>query len=279
LVDPVTVDRITSKWRSDEQRSGSHGGDPDQDQDALDRTTIETIEELHSEVVQAEAEQRFGLLRGRRSAQLADAQAAEEAFLSQHGFATYNDYRLRIRRSTISSPDPDEVQGEPARTDRHDERNEIAEVQPIPTEVVPEPVITPPSLPMAPQWEPVRPASGWQPAPSGEFSSESAPLLDAIRAGAEAWVTSRLEQAEIRCAEIIDRATREAAELVGRATGVSEMTQALVSDVTSRAEAVASVTSELASLIAQAQNRAAGILEDLRASAERPILQPEVPAR
>ncbi|HVM65908.1 MAG TPA: hypothetical protein VMU14_13670 [Acidimicrobiales bacterium] len=71
----------------------------------LDRETIEKIEDLHAAVVRAEAEQRFGLLRGKRTRQVAEAEAAEQAFLHEHGFATYNDFRLRIRRSTVVEPD------------------------------------------------------------------------------------------------------------------------------------------------------------------------------
>jgi hypothetical protein len=73
--------------------------------DVLDRETIEKIEDLHAAVVRAEAEQRFGLLRGKRTRQVAEAEAAEQAFLHEHGFATYNDFRLRIRRSTVVEPD------------------------------------------------------------------------------------------------------------------------------------------------------------------------------
>jgi hypothetical protein len=73
--------------------------------DVLDRETIERIEELHAAVVRAEAEQRFGLLRGKRTRQVAEAEAAEQAFLHEQGFATYNDFRLRIRRSTVAEPD------------------------------------------------------------------------------------------------------------------------------------------------------------------------------
>ncbi len=71
----------------------------------LDRDTIEQIEELHAAVVRAEAEQRFGLLRGKRTRQVAEAEAAEQAYLNAQGFATYNDFRLRIRRSTVFEPD------------------------------------------------------------------------------------------------------------------------------------------------------------------------------
>jgi len=86
-------------------RPAGDGDDAHRMRDVLDRDTIEKIEELHATVVRAEAEQRFGLLRGKRTRQVAEAEAAEQAFLHEHGFATYNDFRLRIRRSTVVEPD------------------------------------------------------------------------------------------------------------------------------------------------------------------------------
>jgi len=80
------------------------GEDTNRMRDVLDRETIEKIEELHAAVVRAEAEQRFGLLRGKRTRQAGEAEAAEQEFLHLHGFATYNDFRLRIRRSTVAEP-------------------------------------------------------------------------------------------------------------------------------------------------------------------------------
>src|SRR3984893_5206561 len=101
----TTVDGSTSHEFGDHSVTMDH--DPDGNasdshrmRDVLDRETIDQIEELHGAVVRAEAEQRFGLLRGKRTRQGAEAEAAEQAFLHQHGFATYNDFRLRIRRST-----------------------------------------------------------------------------------------------------------------------------------------------------------------------------------
>jgi len=74
--------------------------------ESLDSATISAIEALHATVLKAEAEQRFGLLRGRRTKQLTDAEEAEREFLDRNGFATYNDFRLRIRRSTPAPPPP-----------------------------------------------------------------------------------------------------------------------------------------------------------------------------
>jgi len=74
--------------------------------ESLDSATISGIEALHAAVLKAEAEQRFGLLRGRRSKQLTEAEEAENEFLERNGFATYNDFRLRVRRSTPAPPPP-----------------------------------------------------------------------------------------------------------------------------------------------------------------------------
>jgi hypothetical protein len=67
--------------------------------DVLDRGTIDRIEELHGAVMRAEAEHRFGLMRSKRTPEAIEAEAAERAFLAEHGFAGYTDYRLRIRRA------------------------------------------------------------------------------------------------------------------------------------------------------------------------------------
>jgi len=69
--------------------------------DALDPRTVDEIERLRSAVMHAEAEQRFGVGRTRRTELLVAAEEAERAFLNAQGFASYNDYRLRIRRSTV----------------------------------------------------------------------------------------------------------------------------------------------------------------------------------
>ncbi len=74
--------------------------------ESLDSATISAIETLHATVLKAEAEQRFGLLRGRRTKQLTEAEEAENEFLERNGFATYNDFRLRVRRSTPAPPPP-----------------------------------------------------------------------------------------------------------------------------------------------------------------------------
>ena len=74
--------------------------------ESLDAATISGIEALHAAVLKGEAEQRFGLLRGRRSKQLTEAEEAEKEFLDRNGFATYNDFRLRVRRSTPAPPPP-----------------------------------------------------------------------------------------------------------------------------------------------------------------------------
>jgi hypothetical protein len=76
----------------------------EQTNDVLDTPTIERIEELHGAVVWAEKDRRFGMLRPRRDEEIRAARSAEEVFLNEHGFATYTDYRLRVRRSRVAAP-------------------------------------------------------------------------------------------------------------------------------------------------------------------------------
>jgi len=83
--------------------------------DVLSTDTIARIEELHTAVLWAEKERRFGMLRARRAEELRAAMSAEEEFLNEQGFATYNDYRLRIRRSQVERPEP--VEPEPVHCD------------------------------------------------------------------------------------------------------------------------------------------------------------------
>jgi hypothetical protein len=71
--------------------------------DVLSVETISRIEELHSTVLWAEKERRFGMLRPRRAEELLAAQSAEQEFLDEHGFASYTDFRLRIRRSKVGA--------------------------------------------------------------------------------------------------------------------------------------------------------------------------------
>jgi hypothetical protein len=72
--------------------------------DVLSVETIARIEELHSTVLWAEKERRFGILRPRRGEELRAAVSAEQDFLNEHGFASYNEFRLRIRRSKAVAP-------------------------------------------------------------------------------------------------------------------------------------------------------------------------------
>jgi hypothetical protein len=248
-------------------------------QDVLDRATIDTIEELHSTVLQVEAEQRFGLFGGRRSAQLEEAQGAERAFLAEHDFATYNDYRLRIRRSTVSPPAP----AAPPRAataevaaDGPPERDEAMDAETITALAVKASTAVPPRRdPGPPELTVGRPSTETQPPPnSGEFQTASAELLDSVRAEMASWVAARIETLEAQSAEIVDRATREAAELVARADGVYEMTQALANEVTRRAEALVNATSDMPAAIAQTRDRVTTELNELGTASERPILHP-----
>jgi hypothetical protein len=247
--------------------------------DALDPGTIARIEELHSTVLQTEAEQRFGLFGGRRSAQLEEAEAAERAFLAEHDFATYNDYRLRIRRSTVSPPAaaaPPRAATEQVAGDSPREQDQAPEAKAI-TGVAGNALTAAPPWrnPGLPELTVGGPLSETQPPPHiGEFQTASARLLDQVRAEAASWVALRIETLEAQSAELIDRATREAAELVARANGVYEMTQSLANEVTRRAEALMDATSEVPAAIAQTRDRLTTVLNELRTAGERPILHP-----
>jgi hypothetical protein len=72
--------------------------------DVLDAGVIWKIEHLHSAVLEMEGERRFG--RSVRSEELTALQAEEQELLEAHGFTSYNDFRLRVRRSTAVAPPP-----------------------------------------------------------------------------------------------------------------------------------------------------------------------------
>jgi len=131
--------------------------------ESLDAATISGIEALHAAVLKAEAEQRFGLLRGRRSKQLTEAEEAEKEFLDRNGFATYNDFRLRVRRSTPAPPPP----------------------PPLPAPVVTEaaaPMVGP-GTPVPPGFIP--PASNEDGAPAGASPAAEAGVPDGSAGGAD----------------------------------------------------------------------------------------------
>jgi hypothetical protein len=252
--DECQMDRLTSpdadEWPSSEAASAPTVGD-----DVLDRETIDTIEELHSAVVRAEAEQRFGMVRGRRPRPPVEAQAAEYAFLAMHGFATYNDFRLRIRRST-ARPVPTIESGP------RDERNLL----PADRGVLPAKPDA--SGQMTDQAEPSRLAVTGLQAESGdaagaEFLRRIRPLLAAFQADADELIASRVEDVERQSAEIVDRASDEAAEIVGRATRAADAVTALVMDAAGQSEHLLAVTEVVPTHIGNLREQTTAVLEAL----------------
>jgi hypothetical protein len=290
------VDGLLNHGSESSGRAGVEDQSPDEAasfrmRDVLDREAIDKIEALHSAVVRAEAEQRFGLLRGKRSRQLIEAEAAEQGFLEEQGFATYNDFRLRIRRSTITE-EPQEA-GESSTyvwDDAYDERaffpesdgpddhgdteNETRadegtgdnpspeegseDMGPLPD---PAPVQAAPPPPMAPP-PPIpatRPDDGA--ASNLDLRRLTEPLFATLQAETDKYVAARMETAERQAADIVNRASREAAEIIGRAARMHEAVKSLVEDVTRQSETFLGITEDLPARIAQIRE---GVSTDLR---------------
>jgi hypothetical protein len=285
------VDGLLNHGSESSGRAGVEDQSPDEAasfrmRDVLDREAIDKIEALHSAVVRAEAEQRFGLLRGKRSRQLVEAEAAEQGFLEEQGFATYNDFRLRIRRSTITEEPPEagesstyvwddeydergffpDADGEPG--DHGDTETEIhtdegtgdhpspeegsEDMGPLP-DPAPVQAAPPPPIPAT------RPDDG---APSNlDLRRLTEPLFATLQAETDKYVGARMEAAERQAADIVNRASREAAEIIGRAARMHEAVKSLVEDVTRQSETFLGITEDLPSRIAQIRE---GVSTDLR---------------
>jgi hypothetical protein len=185
--------------------------------DMLDPGTVDRIEELHAAVLVTEAERRFGR---RHTGELGDAQDEERAFLNAHGFATYNDYRLRIRRSVADT--------EPA----------------LP---VPEAASTGPVATSADAGAVAAPAEPVASAPAvGGHTTEVAPVLvddSVLRSLTGPWIAelkreldryleARVEAADAQADNILSEASRRADDVVTHATQAFDVAEALLRDVT-----------------------------------------------
>jgi hypothetical protein len=67
---------------------------------ALEGSVVEEIEDLHRLVMTKRAAGRFGFLPASSPTQIKDAEAAEQALLAKHGFASYDDFHGRTGGST-----------------------------------------------------------------------------------------------------------------------------------------------------------------------------------
>jgi vacuolar-type H+-ATPase subunit H len=290
-----------------EHDSDRDGFDSHRMRDVLDRETIDQIEELHGAVVRAEAEQRFGLLRGKRTRQVAEAEAAEQAFLHQHGFATYNDFRLRIRRSTalheqepaaaldgglafhdgIDAPAASDPREQPTDTtgsesdpawarDTDSEHDDGADAAPDDERSeegseqmgpLPESAPAPAAAPPVPSFAP-KADGDHAGAASNDFRRLTEPLFATLQAETDRFVAGRIEAAEKQAADILNRASKEAAEIIGRAAKMHDAMKSLVQDIGRQSEAFLSVTEELPTQIAKACDGVAADLQALRDLAE-----------
>ena len=94
------MDHVTSTGAVDRQ--------PDEpaltsNDDVLDAEVVNRIEELHNAVISAEREHRS---MWPKRAPMPPVEA-EQSYLAEHGLASYNDFRLRIRRTVVSAePSP-----------------------------------------------------------------------------------------------------------------------------------------------------------------------------
>ena len=263
----------TMQGEVDWLETGTLGAD-----DVLDRETVDRIEELHAAVAHAEAEQRFGMLRGKRSAHFTEAEDAERAFLNSLGFASYNDYRLRIRRSTAATGWADErgadgrseppPAGAPEATDaggpvwaQAGEADERAVAEPLdeasggpdqPHES-PAAVFQRPPEVLAPGAE--RPERGPLARGVNRGRAEGAPALCAelayavdgffaqLCAETDRLVEDRLKAAEQQAAGIREQAAHEAAELMGQARVVGDAVKAVVDNLAHLSDVVLRATS------------------------------------
>jgi len=202
----------------------------------LDRETVRRIEELHAVVLQTEAAQRFGLFRGKKSAEFADAEAAELAFLNEQGFASYTDFRLRIRRSGIESTAAPALAPPPAAPPQPARLADDGNVAMLDIADPPGPG-RPDDRGNLPPMEPEQPARE-HPRQLTAAPSDFAAVVQAYdvfctRLGAEMdeFVHARLELAERDASEAFDTAAQEAAQLLNRTQALHAATALLIQEL------------------------------------------------
>jgi hypothetical protein len=215
--------------------------------DVLDAEAINRIEELHSAtVVWAQSEHRFGIW-GKRASSTSEAEAAEQAYLAERGFASYNDFRLRIRRSTVTSalpipPGPPRRGGQPM-TDHTEDLEDL-----------------PAPLGASACGDGVGSAARDDEDAAGEqLRRRIAPLVAAFQADADRLMILRTEQVELQTAQILSRASEESAEILRRSTAEYDAVVALVEEALRRFEHLVALTDGLPAMIGGARDEAASI--------------------
>ncbi len=209
--------------------------------DALDLATVVRIEELHSASLKAEAERRFAPLKGWRGQEPTEAELADEAFLNEQGFASYNDFRLRIRRSAVGPPGgADHAGGAEA---GHDP-GPSAEAPGAATAV----------RAGAPASEAPAASEGPLPGPVA-LPLQTGPFWAALKRELDGYLAFHVEMADARAAEVLDDASRQAAEMLASATRCLEESESLSWDAAALVERLGAVIESVLSPLAE--NRAA----------------------
>jgi hypothetical protein len=217
------VDHVTSTGSIDDRESDEWSPRPPDD--VLDADVVKRIEELHTAVLWAENDHRS--TRGKRGATPTVAEAAEQAYLAEHGFATYNDFRLRIRRVVVTAEPPQGLAAEPPQ--RFAAEREV---------VVDESELS----------------------PGDALQRRVARLLAAFRVDAERLISFQVMHVDMRVAEILGRASAEADEILLGATQHREAALTSVKKATRRAKRFLAATDMVPVSIKDAREQATMVL-------------------
>src|SRR5581483_3965593 len=231
--------------------------------DTLDPPTVARIEALHSAVLAAEAERRFSKFGGRRSQELEDACTAEQAFLEAQGFASYNDYRLRIRRS---APAVAQLVGDAPSTG-----DETAETgyDGIACDAECPPGSVEGEASTVPGGGPDRlVTSGPQAAPQAA-SLQTGPFIAELKRELDAYLADQTEKTDARAAKIVEAASRRGAEMIAQARQRLEEAELLMSDATAVARSVTAPVEGFLSAVEESAGRMDRVLAELCERATR----------
>jgi hypothetical protein len=231
--------------------------------DVLDSATIARIEELHNAVLEAEAERRFGR---RRTHELEDARATEQEFLDTHGFASYNDYRLRIRRSGTAVVAPQAGD----RPFVADDNGASVDAALPPGSAHESPAPDGNALPLA-DGGPERVSEAQDTCASSALSAlRPGPLLAAFESGLDEYVARQTELADIKVVKVLDNANRRAADILAHARTSVDDAEALVAEAIAVAERMVAVMDELLFSMPKHHHGAAAALSATMESGSRP---------
>ena len=214
--------------------------------DVLDSQTVDEIERLRSAVVHAEAEHRFGVGRGKRSELLVAAEEAEHAFLNSHDFGSYNDYRLRIRRSTVISasdvgdasptpdvpkPDADSFRSASTGPDTAVDQpraDSAADADPV-VDTHPRPQPDPPSTDSA----------------SPDLHSLAITFAAAVTSASDGIVAALIAAAEAQAADILAQASTQAGDITDRAEKIRAIARSVADSNAQRLATLQGLTTDI----------------------------------